>query len=68
MNRNYIYNNLAVQTPRLWGGNENGQNDLHDNTLLPPGEAEQPLAYYLQPDVLRRYGLQPIPFDEIGPR
>ena len=66
LNRNFIHDNLAVGCPALFNSGEQGHNDLRNNTLLT--EEPQPLSYYLQADVLAKYGLKPIPFEEIGPR
>ena len=70
LNRNFIRNNLAVKCPELFNDAEKGQNETENNTLLTPDreEASQPMAYYLKPSVLKRYGLKPIPFGKIGPK
>ena len=63
-NVNYAVDNLAVKTPRMCMYPEKMGEE--NNTLL--NEDIQPLEYYLQPNVLKQYGLRPIPFEEIGPR
>ncbi len=64
-NRNFIRNNLAVQCPELYF-NEQNVNELQNNTLLPTEQQEHDLEYYLQPSLLKKYGLEPIPYKEIG--
>ena len=70
LNRNFIRNNLAVKCPELFNGAEKGQNETENNSLLKPDneDAQQPMAFYLKSSVLKRYGLQPIPFEKIGPK
>ncbi len=63
--RNFVRNNLAVRCPQLFL-RENGSNVLENNTLLE--NESQPLEHYLQPAFLRKYGLNEIPFKEIGPQ
>ncbi len=48
---------------------ENGNNTLQGNVGLSMGDdpmPPKPLEYYLSPEVLARFGLQPVPFEEIG--
>lgn len=61
---NYAVDNLAVKTPCMCKYPEKMKEE--NNTLL--NEDVQPLEYYLKPDVLKKYGLRAIPFEEIGPR
>ncbi|MBQ7182306.1 MAG: right-handed parallel beta-helix repeat-containing protein [Bacteroidaceae bacterium] len=70
LNRNFVRNNLAVRCPELFNKEERGQNETLNNTLFTPQaeESAQPLSYWLQSSVLRKYGLQPIPFGKIGPQ
>ena len=37
-----------------------------DNTLIK--QSDKPLRYFLQPEVLKEYGIPAIPFEQIGPR
>ena len=49
---------------------EKGQNCIINNSALSTGEdaeLSKPLEYYLSPEVLASFGLQPIPYEEIGP-
>ena len=66
-NRNFVRNNLIVKTPSITRG-DGGQNVLENNTLLNDEKAIQPMSHYLQPKVLKQYGLTAIPFDNIGPQ
>ena len=66
-NRNFVRNNLIVKTPSITRG-DGGQNVLENNTLLNDEKVIQPMSHYLQPKVLKQYGLTAIPFDNIGPQ
>lgn len=64
ISRNYVSDNLAVKVGALFlNGN---RNVVSNNTVI--DKDVQPLSYYLQDSVLSKYGIEPIPFDEIGPR
>ena len=68
VDRNVIRNNLAVGCKGMYY-REDGQNLVENNTGLDMGEGSvpsRPLEYYLSPEVLAGFGLQPIPFSEIG--
>lgn len=67
-NRNKVVRNLVVGCPVLFL-RENGQNFHKNNSALFLGEGAEvlePLEYYLDPEVLASFGLQPIPWKEIG--
>lgn len=66
-NRNFIRNNLVVKSAQVTAG-DSGENVLENNTLIKEGEGVKPMSYYLQPKVLKQYGLSVIPFDNIGPQ
>ena len=69
VNRNIVKNNLAIGCPVLFF-RENGRNKLQNNSALFLGESaelKKPLEYYLDPGVLESFGLDPIPYKEIGP-
>ena len=69
LNRNFIKNNLAVGCPKMFN-NEQGYNVLQNNSALFMGESAEsikPLEYFLSPEVLAAFGLQPIPYRNIGP-
>ncbi len=69
VNRNIVKNNLAIGCPVLFF-RENGRNKLQNNSALFLGESaelKKPLEYYLDPEVLESFGLEPIPYKEIGP-
>ena len=68
LNRNIVRNNLAIGCKGMFY-RENGNNILQNNSGLYIGEDPfpgKPLEYYLSPEVLAKFGLQPIPFKEIG--
>ena len=69
VDRNIIRNNLMVGCRRMFY-DEKGQNCIINNSALSTGEdaeLSKPLEYYLSPEVLASFGLQPIPYEEIGP-
>ena len=68
VDRNIIRNNLVVGCRDMFY-RENGNNTLQGNVGLSMGDdpmPPKPLEYYLSPEVLARFGLQPVPFEEIG--
>ncbi len=64
-NRNYLTRNLVVNYQKFIMNGEKGFIST-DNTLIQ--QSEQPLSHFLQPEVLKEYGIPAIPFKEIGPR
>ena len=68
VDHNVVRNNLAIGCREMFF-RENGQNLVLNNSGVEMGEGSvlsRPLEYYLNPEVLASYGLQPIPFDKIG--
>lgn len=69
VNHNVIHDNLAVGC-KIFFYRENGNSSKWNNSSLFTGEKgtdlAKPLRYYLDPEVLRSFGLKPIPFEEIG--
>lgn len=70
-NRNIIRNNLVVDCPQVLitghdGNTENNARQVVSNNteIRADGRGIRSLC---QPDFLARYGLKPIPLDEIGP-
>jgi hypothetical protein len=66
LNRNVLRSNLLVKCLEMTSG-DSGQNVIENNTMLSEEDSSHPISYYLQSDVLKQYGLAPIPFDKIGP-
>ena len=64
-NRNYLTRNLIVNFKKLIMNGEKGFIST-DNTLIK--QSDKPLRYFLQPEVLKEYGIPAIPFEQIGPR
>lgn len=65
VNRNFLYNNLAVGCQDLFSGKHlQGVNDERNNIFI--SSADEPLEHYLRANVLKGYGLKPIPFSQIG--
>lgn len=69
VDRNIVRNNLVVGCRRMFY-DDKGQNYLQNNHGISIGEdpVTESLEYYLSPEVLAKYGLKPIPFNEIGPK
>ncbi len=67
VNRNIIINNLVVGCHRMFY-DDKGQNYMKNNHGISIGEdpVTESLEYYLNPEVLQRFGLKPIPWKEIG--
>ena len=67
VNRNIIINNLVVGCHRMFY-DDKGQNYMKNNHGISIGEdpVTESLEYYLNPEVLQRFGLKPIPWEEIG--
>ena len=61
---NYVERNLAVNAGALIRS-RNGGFSTGGNTVI---RSVQPLTWFLQPKSLRSFGLEPIPFSEIGVR
>ena len=66
-NRNFIRNNLAVGCQSFTIRDE-GYNELENNRSVNMGSDPEirPLEDYLSPEYLRQFGLEPIPYQEIG--
>jgi hypothetical protein len=60
-NRNYVRNNLAVNSRQKVGQIEDYV--MENNSEI---DSDRPLDYYLQPEVLKGYGLEPIPYGDMG--
>lgn len=69
VDRNIVRNNLIIGCRRMFY-DDKGQNYLQNNHGISIGEdpVTESLEYYLSPEVLAKYGLKPIPFNEIGPK
>ena len=67
VNRNVVINNLMIGCGRMFS-NDRGQNYMKNNHGISIGESPvmESLEYYLDPKVLKSFGLSPIPFREIG--
>ena len=67
VDRNIIINNLMVGCHSMFF-NDRGQNYMKNNHGISIGEnpVMESLEYYLNPEVLERFGLKPIPWKEIG--
>ena len=67
VNRNVVTNNLMIGCGRMFL-NDRGQNYMKNNHGISIGEnpVMESLEYYLDPKVLESFGLQPIPWREIG--
>ena len=67
VNRNVVINNLMIGCGRMFL-NDRGQNYMKNNHGISIGEnpVMESLEYYLDPKVLKSFGLSPIPFREIG--
>ena len=61
---NYVERNLAVNAGALVRS-RNGGFSTGGNTVI---RSVQSLTWFLQPKSLRSFGLEPIPFSEIGVR
>ena len=68
VDRNFVRNNLIIGCRRMFY-NDKGQNYFKNNHGISIGEdpVTESLKYYLSPKVLASFGLQPIPYEEIGP-
>lgn len=64
IHRNYFSNNLTVNAQSLLLRWEKFEGD--NNPFIK--ESNQPLSYYLQPKILKQYGIHPIDFKKIGPQ
>ncbi|QEC52942.1 parallel beta helix pectate lyase-like protein [Anseongella ginsenosidimutans] len=62
---NILRNNLAIGAKSLF---KNGQDQVAAGNHLISREEKKELSDYLSPRFLKSYGLQPIPFDKIGPQ
>ncbi len=60
-NRNYVRNNLAVNSQEKVGQIEDYV--MENNTEI---DSDKPLEYFLQPDKLKEFGLDPIPYEDMG--
>lgn len=67
VDRNIIVNNLMVGCRAMFYDNK-GQNYMKNNHGISIGEdpVTESLEYYLNPEVLKSFGLKPIPYKEIG--
>ncbi len=67
VNRNIIINNLMVGCRSMFY-NDTGHNYMKNNhgISIEENPVTESLEYYLNPEVLERFGLQPIPWREIG--
>ncbi len=62
-NRNFVLKNLAVNSKHKVGKIEDYV--MVGNTEM---DSDKPLEYFLDPEVLKGYGLEPIPYQEMGLR
>ena len=60
-NRNYVRNNLSVNARHKVGQIEDYV--MENNSEI---DSDRPLEYFLRPDVLKKYGLEPVPYKEMG--
>ncbi len=60
-NRNYVRNNLSVNARHKVGQIEDYV--MENNSEI---DSDRPLEYFLRPEVLKEYGLEPVPYEEMG--
>lgn len=63
-NRNFIHDNLAVDVGEF--GFRTHKNEMSNNTVI--ASDGRGIEYFTRASVLKKYGLKPIPFEEMGPR